>query len=98
MNMTTGYFGSETNSVDMEPAKVNTMRGGKKKGLRTWKVYDVASPLDHGKLESKANTKKRPILLACPFDRQYQAFDAALTKSAWNENTTGENMRTLTPS
>ena len=58
----------------------------------------MASPLDYGKLESKANTEKRLILLACPFDRQYQAFDAALTKSARNEDTTGENMRTLTPS
>jgi hypothetical protein len=47
----------------------------------------VASPLDHRKLESKANTKKRSILLARPFDRQYHAFDAALTKPAWNEDT-----------
>jgi hypothetical protein len=58
----------------------------------------VASPLDHGKLEAKANTKKRSILLARPFDRQYHTFDAALAKPAWNEDTAERNMRTLTPS
>lgn len=66
------------------------------KGLRTRKLYDVACPLNHRKLESKADAKKRSILLACPFDRQYQTFDAALTKAAWNEDTTGENMRLRT--
>ena len=70
--------------------------GGRLKGLRTRKLYDVACPLNHRKLESKANAKKRSILLACPFDRQYQTFDAALTKAAWNEDTTGENMRLRT--
>jgi hypothetical protein len=67
------------------------MRGGKetRKGLRTREVYDVASPLDHRKLKSKTNTKKRSILLACPFDRQYQTLDAAFTKPAWDEDTAG---------
>jgi hypothetical protein len=63
------------------------MRGGREKGFWTRELYDVASPLDHGKLEAKANSKKRSILLARPFDRQYHTFDAALAKPAWNENT-----------
>ena len=100
MYMTTGFSGSEANSVDMEPVKSqHDARGlpeGRLEGSRTRKVYNVACPLDHCKLESKANAKKGSILLACPFDRQYQTFDAALTKAAWNEDTAGENMRLLT--
>jgi hypothetical protein len=53
----------------------------------------VASPFDHRKLKSEANTEKRFILLAGPFDRQYHAFNAALTEPAWNEDTAEENMK-----
>jgi hypothetical protein len=53
----------------------------------------VASPFDHRKLKSEANTEKRSILLASPFDRQYHTFNAAFTEPAWNEDTAGENMK-----
>jgi hypothetical protein len=66
---------------------------GREKSLWTRKIYDVASPFDHRKLESEANTEKRSILLAGPFDRQYHTFNAARTEPAWDKDAAGENMR-----
>ena len=56
----------------------------------TRKIYDVTSPFDHRKLKSEANTEKRSILLAGPFDRQHHTFSAAFAEPAWNEDTAGE--------
>ncbi len=58
----------------------------------------MASPFNHRKLKPEANTEKRFILLARPFDRQYHSFGPALAESAWNEDTAGEDMRQLTAS
>jgi hypothetical protein len=69
------------------------VRRGKEKSLWTRKIYDVASPFDHRKLKSEANTEKRSILLAGPFDRQYHTFNTALTEPAWDEDAAGKNMR-----
>ena len=55
----------------------------------------MACPLNHRKLESKANTEKRYILLACPFDRQDHTLSAALTESARDKDTAGKKMRTI---
>ena len=71
------------------------VRRGKDKHLWTRKIYDVTSPFDHCKLKSEANTEKRSILLAGPFDRQYHTFNAALTEPAWDEDAAGENMRSF---
>jgi hypothetical protein len=68
------------------------VRKGSEKRLWTRKIYDVASPFDHRKLKSEANTEKRSILLAGPFDRQYHTFNATFTEPAWNEDTAGEYM------
>jgi len=57
----------------------------------------MARPLDHRKLESKANAEKRYILLTGPFDCQHHTLRAALSKPTWDKNTAVENMRTFIP-
>lgn len=55
----------------------------------------MACPLNHRKLESKANAEKRYILLARPFDRQNHTLNAALTESTRDKDTAGEKLRTV---
>ena len=58
----------------------------------------MTSPLNHRKLEPKANAKKGYILFTRPLDRQYHTFSAALSKPARDEDAAGEQVRTLRPS
>ena len=49
----------------------------------------MACPFNYRKLESKANTEKRYILLSRPFDRQDHTLNAALAESTRDEDTAG---------
>jgi hypothetical protein len=70
--------------------EVNTIREGKTIVAITREVHDLSGPFNYCKLEAKANTKKRYLLLAGPLDCKHHAFGAALPESTRDEDTTGK--------